>query len=179
MRRHVGFVRNVMIGREGLHRVVLLDAVVAAGGVDPVSYISTGNVSFDLEPHGVDGFRDDLEERIEAVIGRHEPVFVRTLDELATLHRRNHFAEEPFDDVVERVVTFCPDSVEGRFDLPLILDKGRIAIFAAAGNELFSVNRLVAGRTRAPGGLIEKMLGAKVTTRAISTVERIVAKDGH
>ena len=47
MPRQAAFVRNVMIGREGLHRQVLLDVVERAGGRAPRSYISTGNVTFD------------------------------------------------------------------------------------------------------------------------------------
>ncbi len=49
MARWAGFVRNVMVGRQGLTRLVLLGAVADAGGASPVSYLSTGNVTFDAD----------------------------------------------------------------------------------------------------------------------------------
>lgn len=179
MPRYVAFVRNVMIGREGLHRTVLLAAVAAASGEDPVSYISTGNVTFDLEPDQLAPFQSNLEHRIAAVIGRNEPVFIRTFAELAELHERNPFEPPPFPNVHERVVTFCPVPVAELVDLPHVTERGDLSIFAAHGCELFSANRLVDGRTRAPGGIIERMLGTRVTTRGWSTIERIVAKNGR
>ncbi len=179
MSRHVGFVRNVMIGREGLHRPVLLAAVAAAGGEDPVSYISTGNVTFDLAAAKVASFQSDLEHRIATVIGRHEPVFIRTFAELAELYERNPFEPPPLPNTHERVVTFCAMPTADLLDLPFVTERGDLSIFAAAGCEVFSANRLVAGRTRAPGGIIERMLGTQVTTRAWSTIERIVAKNGR
>jgi uncharacterized protein (DUF1697 family) len=179
MARYVGFVRNVMIGREGLHRTVLLEAVESAGGADPVSYISTGNVTFDLAPAKLRRFRADLEDRIAAVIGRTEPVFIRSFAELAHLHARNPFEPPPFADVHDRVVTFCADPVEGVLELPSTTDRGDVVMFAAAGREVFTVTRLVDGRTGGPGGIIEQLIGARVTTRAWSTVDRIVARAGR
>lgn len=168
-----------MIGREGLHRTVLLEAVAAAGGENPVSYVSTGNVTFDLEPDQVAELQSGLEDRIASVIGRHEPVFIRTFAALAEMHERNPFEPPPFADVHERVVTFCPMPVAELLDLPFVTERSDLSIFAAAGSELFSANRLVAGRTRAPGGIIERMLGTRVTTRAWSTIERIVTGGGR
>jgi uncharacterized protein (DUF1697 family) len=177
--RYVCFVRNVMIGREGLQRTVLLDAVAAAGGADPASYISTGNVTFDLDPPELRRFGIELEARIADIIGRAEPVFIRSFADLAAMHERDPFEPPPIDDVQERVVTFCPGPVEGVLDLPHTSDRGDIVVFAAAGRELFTVNRLVDGRTRGPGGIIERLIDARVTTRAWSTIDRIVTKRGR
>src|SRR5687768_1554076 len=48
--RYVGLVRNVMLGREGLHRYVLLRLVDAAGGRSAASHLTTGNLTFDVAP---------------------------------------------------------------------------------------------------------------------------------
>ena len=45
--QYVGLVRNVMLGREGLHRDVLLRLVDAAGGRAATSHLRTGNLPFD------------------------------------------------------------------------------------------------------------------------------------
>jgi hypothetical protein len=43
--RWLGLIRNVMVGREGLHRAVLLDLAARAGGADVRSFLTTGNVT--------------------------------------------------------------------------------------------------------------------------------------
>ncbi|MFL6239409.1 MAG: hypothetical protein ACJ735_07985 [Actinomycetes bacterium] len=40
--RWVGFVRNIMVGREGMHRDVLLRLLSDARGVDGRSHLATG-----------------------------------------------------------------------------------------------------------------------------------------
>ena len=45
--RWLGLIRNVMVGREGLDRSVLLDLAERAGCVDLRSFLTTGNVTFE------------------------------------------------------------------------------------------------------------------------------------
>ena len=57
-----------MIGREGLHREVLLDLFDTAGAGTPRSYISTGNVSFSSPATALADIAASVEEGIEASI---------------------------------------------------------------------------------------------------------------
>ena len=66
--RFVGFIRHVMIGREGLHRVALLERVASLGGGRPVSFITTGNIAFDLAPAALEDFVEALEDEIAVII---------------------------------------------------------------------------------------------------------------
>ena len=75
--RYVGLVRNVMLGREGLDRDVLLRLLHAAGGRDGVSCLVTGNLLFDAAPSRLDAVVRRLEGGMADVIGRREPVIVR------------------------------------------------------------------------------------------------------
>ena len=81
----VAFVRAVMIGREGLHRQVLLDMFARAGATDAVSYISTGNVSFSADAIAVATIVDRVEADLEQLLGRPTPLFVRSCDALVEL----------------------------------------------------------------------------------------------
>lgn len=176
MSRHAAFVRNVMIGREGLHRTVLLDVFGDAGADDPRSYISTGNVTFTAQDTEVDVITGRIEAGIAGVIGRREDVFVRSIARLRALERMDPFAAAPFSDAVERTVSFTnvtldPDDLE----LPIESRRGDLAIFLATPSEVFSAARLVDGRTTGAGGLVEKVVGSRVTSRAWSTVLRILA----
>ena len=50
--RQAAFIRNVMVGREGLTRAVLVDLAQRAGGARPRSYLSTGNLTTPRSPFG-------------------------------------------------------------------------------------------------------------------------------
>lgn len=173
---HVAFVRAVMIGREGLHRTVLLDLFERAGAVDPVSYISTGNVSFSPGSAGVGTIVERVESGLEALLGRPTPLFVRTVDEIVELLDRDPFTAAPFDDAVAFEVTLVRDRVPSGLTLPVDSPDGRWSVFAADDRHVFSVQRIVDGTTRSPGGVIARAVGEPVTTRAIGTLERIAAK---
>ena len=173
----VAFVRAVMIGREGLHRDVLLGMFEQAGATDATSYISTGNVSFSVAPDRLDDVVDRAEAELEALLGRSTPVFVRALDELVDQLDADPFAGEPFDAVYARLVTFLRTSVPPSLALPLTAPNGDWSVFAAGTAEVFSVTRAWPDRQpQDPGGVIQRIAGEPVTTRALGTVERIVAK---
>ena len=176
-RAHVAFVRAVMIGREGLHRTVLLDMFERAGAADPVSYFSTGNVSFKVEPERVDHVATVVEADLERLLDRPTPLFVRSLDGLRSMLADDPFAAAPFDKVHARLVTFFRQDVPATFELPMTAPNGDWTIFAGTTTELFSVTRAWSDRQpQDPGGVIQRTAGQLVTTRALGTIERIVTK---
>ncbi len=176
-RTYVAFVRAVMIGREGLHRTVLLDMFERAGVAAARSYISTGSVSFDVEPERLDHVVAAVESDLELLLGRATPLFVRSLDELRAMLTDDPFAAAPFDDVYARLVTFFRLAVPPSIELPMTAPTGDWSIFAGTPTEVFSVTRAWPDRQpKDPGGVIQRTAGQLVSTRAIGTIERIVAK---
>jgi uncharacterized protein (DUF1697 family) len=171
--RFVAFVRNVMIGREGLHRVVLLDLFEGAGAGTPRSYISTGNVTFSTRPTDLGAITRAVETGIEHIIGRREPVFVRSISYLLELVDSDPFAAAPYPDPYECTASFLLHPTDLP-DLPVESPRGDVSVFAGTNRELFAVNRMVDGRTGGAGGMIEKLLGEPVTTRSWNTVRRVV-----
>lgn len=166
-----------MIGREGLHRTVLLEMFERAGATAARSYISTGNVSFVVDPARLDTVVAAVESDLERLLGRATPLFVRSLDELRAMLADDPFAAAPFDDVYARLVTFFRPAVPTTFELPMATPNGDWSIFAGTKSELFSVTRAWPDRQpNDPGGVIQRTAGQLVTTRALGTVERIVAK---
>lgn len=164
-----------MIGREGLHRQVLLDLFSDAGATAPRSYISTGNISFSAASGAIGQIVETVEQGIEAVIGRREEVYVRSMESLVDLVASTPFTAAPYSDVVERTVTFIPPDTDLRgFEVPIESPSGRVCVFAATEHEILSAGRSVDGRTQGAGGFVERLLGSRVTSRAWSTIERIV-----
>ncbi len=174
---HVAFVRAVMIGREGLHRAVLLDMFERAGATDAVSYISTGNVSFRVEPADVAAIVESVESDLERLLERPTPLYVRTLDDLRGLLDDDPFADAPFDEVHARLVTFFRGEVPATIELPVDAANGDWSVFGRRRREVVSVTRALPDRQpQDPGGVIQRVAGQPVTTRAIGTIERIVTK---
>jgi len=107
--RYIGLVRNVMRGREGLHREVLLGLDDGAGARDARSHLTTGNLTFDAAPSQLDGVLRLLEDGIAQVIGRREPVVVREAAWFRDLVASDPFAAFPVDRW-EIAVAFLPVS---------------------------------------------------------------------
>src|SRR4051794_35463117 len=90
--RWMGLVRNVMLGREGLHRHVLLDLVNSAGGSKARSYLTTGNVTFSAPSLALNNVVAGAEATLAEILGRREPLVVRPLEWLRGLVARDPFA---------------------------------------------------------------------------------------
>lgn len=166
-----------MIGREGLTRAVLLEIFGSHGASDPVSYISTGNVGFGLSDGDMPAFTAAVEGSIEAVLGRHEPVYVRDVRWLAGRVAERPFDSAPFDDPHERILSLAPAPPSKRPALPFVSARGDFAVFRIDDTEAYSVSRLVEGTTRSPGGVVERLFGRPVTSRSWNTIERVVGKE--
>jgi uncharacterized protein (DUF1697 family) len=174
MPRQVAFLRAVMLGRQGLLRELVLQAFVDSGAGDPRSYLATGNVSFDADDDGLSDLTSLVERAIAKTLGRHEPIFVRSVARLAELAAGDPFAGYRTDDVHERCVTFLPGDRRWDRALPMASRRTDVSLVAAEGPEVFSVTRLISGRPGTPGTLIEREIGAPVTTRNWNTIERIL-----
>src|SRR4051812_33288628 len=96
-----------MLGRGGLDRAGL---VAAAGATEVRSHLTTGNLTFTAPETQLDAVVDRLEAGIGALIGRHEPVAVRSARWLATLVSRDYFAA--YDDALEHEVSFLRHDAE-------------------------------------------------------------------
>lgn len=165
-----------MIGREGLHRQVLLDLFTSAGARDAVSYISTGNVSFSIDPAELPALVDQVEHGITDVVGRATEVFVRSLDQLVAMRERDPFDDAPFPDAQDLLVIMFRDGVPDVLELPIESRRGDWIVFGAGPAEVFAVVRDVDGRRQSPGGVVERLAGERMTSRAWSTIDRIVDK---
>lgn len=176
LRTYVGFVRAVMLGRNGLRRDVLLDIVGRSGGHDVASYLTTGNVSFRCEPAELDEVVAAIELGIERVVERPTPVMVRSLDHLVALIERNPFAIAPHPTPKALLVGFVRNQIETSLDLPIDSPNGDYSVFAVDAGEVFSITIDNGGRVQDPGGIIERLVGEPLTTRAWGTITKIAAK---
>ena len=176
--RFAVFVRNVMVGRNGLSADVLQQTVVDAGGSEPRSYLATGNLTFSAPARRVEAIGKAIEDSIESVLGRREDVFIRTLASLTAAVRADPFAAVMADDVYERCVSFLPTDTRVSLTLPVRTPRGDAVLFARQHDDVLSITRLVGGRPGQPGKYLESAEAIRVTTRNWNTIERIVRLEG-
>lgn len=176
--RYVGFIRNVMTGRNGLTAERLLQIVQESGGRRPASHRGTGNIAFDALPADLPNVTDGLEAGIAEVIGRHEPIFVRSLDHLRRAAERDPFGVgAPMEGVHERCVSYVQSPLSALGPLPVRSRRGDLVVFDADDLDVYSVTILVDGRATSPGPLLQRASGASATSRNWSTVEYILSKE--
>ena len=175
MDRYVAFIRAVMVGRDGLDRQTLLDCFEHAGAIEPRSYISTGNVTFSAETDDVPAVTTDVEEAIEAVVLRRTEVYVRTVAYLEDLVNADPFSSSPVRGSDQHEVSFTYERIDpGSLDLPIVSPGGHLTVFHANPSEVFCDGLEIDGRRKGAGGFVERLLDQRLTTRAWSTVLRVV-----
>ena len=166
-----------MVGREGLHRQVILDIFEDAGARDPRSHLATGNVSFGLGRARIEGVAAKVGAAMTEVVGRDIEVFIRSLDQLRAVDAEGIYATAPFEPLHRLVTYFHEPPALDSIEIPGLIQKGRTAVLEVDGRDVYSVAREVDGQIGAPGGLLEKLTGQRVTTRAWSTVQKIIDKN--
>lgn len=170
-------IRNVMLGREGLSRGVLLDVIAAAGGSEPRSYLTTGNVTFWAARSDIDAVTGAIESGIEQVVGRREMVAVRSMRWLRALT-----AEDPFQQFLgeewETEVAFLRHTAP-RVDSDRLLDSRRTVLVEIRAREILAARpRTGTGRPHV-NRLLEQVSHSPATSRGWSTLQRIAATPTH
>jgi uncharacterized protein (DUF1697 family) len=169
--RWIAMVRNVMLGRDGLDRSALLAAVTSAGGSNPRSHLTTGNVSFESDLEGIDGLQEQLEARVSAIVSRPTMVAVRDADFMNRLLLADPFSDWDHEEW-ELEVAFLRHSgpvVDAR-RLP---DPGRTRVVAVYEREIATARPRSGGNRPHVNTLLERATGAAATARGWSTLQRL------
>jgi uncharacterized protein (DUF1697 family) len=168
----LGLVRNVMVGRDGLSRDVLVDVLNAAGAADARSHLATGNVTFRADREEVDAMVTRVETGLEQVVGRSTMCAVRPVTWLHRLIADDRFA--PFDGDWETEVGFL------RHDAPVLDRAGlgdarRTVVVEVLEREVLTARPRAGGARPHVNRLLEVATGSPATARGWSTLQRIAA----
>ena len=169
--RWVGLVRNVMLGRDGLDRSLLLDLGARAGGAQVRSYLTTGNLTFDAAPQEIDGLCRRLEESISEVVSRPTMVAVREHPWLCDLVSNDIFAGVEEGEWECEVAFLRHDAPS--VDPSTIPETRRTRLVATYERELASARPRAGSARPHVTTLLERAAGQPATTRGWSTLCRI------
>ena len=166
----MGLVRNVMLGRDGLTRDVLLRSLDATGAEEGRSYLTTGNVTFRAGRDEIDAVVSRFEDLLAQVVGRSTPCIVRPLAWLQELVAEDRFVG--YDDGWETEVGFVRHNVS-TLDRSRIADPQRTVLVEVRAHEVLSARPRSGGARPHVNRLLEQATGSPATARGWSTLERI------
>lgn len=167
---HVGFVRSIMHGRDGVTGDLLRDEASRAGADAVSTYHSTGNVIFRAEDG--EGVCEHLTGVLSRLVGRDTTVVHRTADEVAAVVAADLFSSAPSDAaeliVVLSSVALDVDDLRGGVPDGLGL-LGVRGVWDAAFWRADSAGAH-------PHPLMERLTGSPATARSLSTIEGVNAQ---
>jgi len=175
--RWVAFVRNVMVGREGLDRAALIELAREAGAMNVFSHLSTGNLSLAADNVSPTALASRLETGVQHIIGRKEMVAIRSLPWLVSLVESDPFAG--FDAAAWGLeVSFLRQDAPP-LDPSRLPDTQRTVLARLGQRELFAARPAQGGQRPHVNRLLERATGTKATSRGWATLQRIVDSAGN
>lgn len=162
-----------MVGREGLHREVLLELAREAGGTDVLSHMATGNLTFTADDIGPDVLADRLEAGVARVLGREEMVAIRSLPWLVRLVDSDPFKGRSSDEWGFEVAFLRHDAHP--LDPSRLGDTQRTVLTGIHDRELLAARPAQGDQRPHVNRLLERATGTRATSRGWSTLQRVVA----
>jgi len=174
MNTYVAFIRNVMHGRKGITKDLLVQAFEKNGAETVASHLTTGNLSFQLRESNVRAFKQNVEKELQLILTKPEPVFIYSEQELSLIDFDEIFRDYQSEDIYERCITFVENNFILNDSLPIQLANNSLEIIRIDKHLVFSVTRLHNGRPGSPNKWVEKNTRQSASSRNINTVIRIL-----
>lgn len=177
MKQFVAFLRGVNVGGRKPIKMKKLAAVLTAAGFRNVrTFIASGNVIFESSGKDPKRIGKTIESHLRQAFGHEITVFVRGVDDLRAIIKRNPFGKpKPAPDEM-LFVTFLASPPPARPKLPLRSETEKMEVIALMDGAAFIVaHRKQTGWFGFPHAFAEKEFKVPTTTRNWTTVVRIVA----
>jgi len=170
--KYIAFLRAINVGGTKIIKMDVLKKLFESFGLDNVqTYIQTGNVIFESKTKNTPAFENKIEKQLETALGYYVEVFIRSIDELASIIHQDRFNPHPEDTLHIVFLRDKPAQTQAE-----ILKKFNSAAdeFAVIGREVYNL-RHDRDKSVFSNNFIEKILGI-ATTRNITTLKKIFEK---
>ncbi len=177
---HAAFFRNVNLGRPGSPTREQLEwAFLASGAATARSFQVNGTLVFAPAPGmRARGVAARACEAMRASCGMREPVFVRSVAELAALVAAEPFAGRVADGRDACCISFLGAPRRALPALPFATARGDLELLRGEDTHVLSISRWIGASAGSPNAWLERHLGEPATTRNWRTVVRLVEKFG-
>ncbi len=177
---YAAFFRNTNLGRPGSPSRAQLESAFLTAGASAVANVRTnGTVAFDApDAAAARHVLDAAAAELRIVCGLVEPGCVRSLADLRALPWATVFAGIEPTSVHEFTVSFACSDDPPPLDLPLSSARGDAVVMWSEGGDALSVARKVMSGPGSPNVLLERTTRTPFTSRALGTIQLILAKHG-
>ena len=175
--RLVAFLRGINVGGHIVKKEKLLESFTALGFLNVTTYRQSGNVIFETEIPDLSEVETRIEDKLRGALGYDVPVFIRKVEYLRSLVKRNRIKVE--GEGTSLMVTLLPGPAsDSALSLPLTIPKSKAEIVSASGSEVFSLTH-GGGEGGLPNPFLESRLKVKATTRNMNVIKEIVENCGQ
>ena len=111
MTRFVAFLRGINVGGNVIKKEKLYDIFVSLGFANVSTCKQSGNVIFDTNAVDSKAIREKIQQKINQLIGKNIPVFLRTINQLEEIVKTNPFKNVVNVEGTSFLVTFMSDNM--------------------------------------------------------------------
>ena len=177
MKTHVALLRGINLGPH--HKVPMAELrriAVSVGLHNPVTYIQSGNLVFDVEP-GDGDFDRRLEDALSEHFGFDVPVLTRSREELEGVAGSHPLASPGLEERF-LMVAFLERTPE--MQIGEVIDAAEFApdMFEQSGKDVYLAYPNGQGRSKLSHDLLQRRLGVRVTIRNWRTIVRLLELSG-
>jgi uncharacterized protein (DUF1697 family) len=172
--KYLAFLRAINVGGKNQIKMNDLQKIFLALGLSNVlTYIQSGNISFESVNDDINILEQRLKSYLERQIGYEIHVMIRTLTSIQNMVKGNPFQNLDIDNRTKYYVSFFADEPTIRPSLPLINFKEGLELFLLDKREAYIISKEVNGRYGFPNNFVEKEINVISTTRNWKTISGI------
>ena len=176
MTRFFAFLRAINAGPGRVVKMnVLREAFKSLGFSDVVTFLGSGNVTFETTAKDASTLDSKIERRLYQVLGRRLPVFIRTLPELKKIATLKPFKDSQIRGASVNVILLA-EHLDEKSTAELMTLGAETDRFRVHGREIYWWRRKKSGTSLFTTVPLAKVLREPFTVRSTNTLRKLVAK---
>jgi uncharacterized protein (DUF1697 family) len=176
MTKYVAFLRAINVGGHVVTMDVLKRHFAKMGFASVETFIASGNVIFESPVKDAAKLERTIEAALERALGYEVATFVRTIDQLAAVAKREPFPPARLDGAVAFIVGFLAAPLDAAAARRLMALRTDIDDFHIDPREIYWLCRRKQSESTFSNAAFEKAVGAKSTFRSMTTIRKMAAK---
>jgi uncharacterized protein (DUF1697 family) len=173
---YAAFLRGINVSGNNVIKMEELKKLCSLPGFTNVAtYIQSGNIIFETTETDSAALEQKLGKTLTKTLGYPTPVFLRSLDDMLGILKKDPFKELRGSEGIKEYVVFLSKAPDSKVKTALESASNEIDVFKFKGNELFIINYPDKGKSLLTGSsVLEKKIGMPVTARNWRTVNKML-----
>ncbi len=176
MTRYIALLRAINVGGHTVKMAKLRGLFVSMGFARVETFIASGNVILETQRRNPAALEEAIATGLEKALGFPVATFLRTVPEIAAVAAHQPFSRSDLESGASLYVGFMTAPVARETIRAVAASRNTVDDFAVHGRELYWLRRNISIESIYSGGRIEKILGAPITMRNITTVKKLATK---